>query len=149
VASNPGLHVHLATATDFYAEDVTDDRFFISGSLYGGILRFTVRTVLPIGDRSALSGRFLFDYMMGHFSAQSATVTAVEGEWSTFDPMFRSNIDEFNRQTAAGCSETDAARRAWTGKMAVRHGYANVEIVYALPAGARGKYQEVLVRFRQ
>jgi hypothetical protein len=85
--------------------------------------------------------------MMGHFQQAGTVITAIEAEWSVHSPDLRTNIDVFNRLTAAGHSAEAAAVQTPTGKYATRHLYTKVMIVRALPPGAGGKFQEVLARF--
>ena len=143
---NPNIKVLPVTSSIlFEAEDATDDRFWIGGKLVGGVLTFTVEAKLPNGDRGTVTGTEFFDAMMAHFGA---AVSMIDGEWSSLD-IYRANIDEFNRLTAAGVTEVDTAAQVWTGKMALRHGYTRIQIVHARPKSAKGNYQDVLARFRK
>jgi hypothetical protein len=84
--------------------------------------------------------------MMAHFGDR---VAIVEGDWTDYDPDLRENLDEFNRGTAAGRSEQQAAADTWTGRRAGDHGFTQVEIVRALPPRAAGQYRVVLAHFKK
>ncbi len=77
----------------------------------------------------------------------AAAVTAIEGAWSAANPDWLTNLTAFNTALLQGDTDEVAATKTPTGKYATRKGYTKVTIVHALPAGARGHYDDVLVRF--
>jgi hypothetical protein len=136
----------------FFASDATDARFFIEGSVraVGGerVLSFIVVARLPDGNRGRVCGREFFAAMMAHFGP--AGVDVIEGQWETTNPDWTTNLDAFNRVTGSTSEpEAVAAGRVPTGRYAAGAGYTNVTVVTANPPGARGRYTEVLVRFRR
>ena len=144
-SANPNIH-ETVTPTSYHAEDRSDSRFFIEGSLRaGGILSFLVIAELPDGTRGSVSGAEFFEAMMNAFGA--ANVTVIEGAWSAANPAWLANLTTFNTALRQGATHEAAATKTPTGKYATRKGYTTVTIVHALPAGARGQYDDVLVQF--
>jgi hypothetical protein len=143
--ANPNIQ-ETKTPTSYRGEDCNDNRFFIEGSLRpGGIPSFLVVAELLDGTRRTVSGSEFFDAMMDAFGA--AAVAVIEGAWSTANPDWITNLVAFNGAVLQGDTEAVAAPRTPTGKYATRKGYTKVTVVHALPAGARGRYDDVLVRF--
>jgi hypothetical protein len=110
-SSNPNLSVVRHSVSDFRAENRTDFRFFIHGRIVGGLLSFVVVARLTTGERGTVSGKDFFAAMMAHFGA--ANVNTVKGNWIKGIDL-DTNIDEFNRLTAAGVPDEDAAKQTWT-----------------------------------
>jgi hypothetical protein len=136
----------------FAATDAGDPRFFIEASVrpdHGErVLSFLVVAELPDGTRGRVRGAEFFAAMMTHFGP--AGVDVIEGQWETTNPDWSTNLAAFNRVTGATTDpEAVAATQVPTGIYATRAGYTNVTVVTANPPGARGRYTEVLVRFRR
>jgi len=147
VSANPNIQevVGKVTTTNYEAVDCTDNRFFISGSLSGGIVKLTVVAELPDGTRGAVRGGEFFQTMIDHFGL--ANIKSIEGEWTTGDPDLATNINAFNKATAAGDTDKVAATKTATGRLAARVGLTEVVYIRALPAKAAGRYTDVLARF--
>jgi hypothetical protein len=142
---NAKLHIIHSTPTSFRAEDCSDSRFFIEGSVRaGGILSFLVVAQLRDGTRGTVSGAEFFEAM---WTALASQVTVIEAEWSATNPDWVTNLNAFNDAILRGASDEVAATQTPTGKYATRKMYTRVAIIRALPAGARGQYQDVLVHF--
>lgn len=136
----------------YYAEDAADPRFFIEAGLRTRgaeqVLSFIVVARLPDGTRGAIRGSEFFTAMMDHFG--DAAVDVIEGQWEAKNPVWRTNLDEFNRITdSTTASEEVAATLVPTGVYATRRGYRKVSVERLIPRGTRGKYTEVLVWFRK
>ena len=97
-APNPNIVVIASqtSTTTFRAEEGTDNRFFIFGTLGIGILRFEVVRRLTTGEHSTIAGREFFDAMLAYFGA---SVKAIEGNWSNANPERLSNLTRFNQAT--------------------------------------------------
>lgn len=136
----------------FAAEDATDPRFRIEASLRAAgserILSFLVVAELPDGTRGRVRGVEFFTAMMDHFG--DAAVDVIEGQWEATNPNWATNLEAFNRLTGSTqLPDAVAATQVPTGLYATRRGYTRVTVVAANPPGARGRYTEVLVRFRK
>src|SRR5439155_13076651 len=132
---NPNLKIIAATPSTFRAETATDGRFFIFGTVGGGLLRFEVIARLHDGTRSAVSGREFFDAMMDHFGI---AVRAIEGHWDRQSGL-TTNLDLFNAATAAGLTAEQAALVATkTGRWADNRGFSVVQVIDLDPPGATG-----------
>jgi len=141
---NPKLKIVNATPSTFRAEDDDDGRFFLFGTLGSGVLRFEVVSRLLDGTVSNVRGREFFDAMMSHFGAK---IRIIEGSWDRQSGL-TTNLDLFNRATAAGSPPTEAARKATkTGRWADDYGYSNVTIVDLAPPNAVGNFDRAVVRF--
>lgn len=137
-----------ASVSAFAAEDPSDSRFFIAGKLRGAILEYVIVTrIVSTGERSTIASARYFDAMMSWFAQSGTVIDVISDEWSDTDSEFRSQLDRFNRDLLSGDSETDAAWKSFTGRMARLWGFASVTIVLALPPGAVGQYREVRVNF--
>lgn len=149
---NPNLVVIAAqtSATVFRAEDRTDRRFFIFGTVASGILRFEVVRRLSTGERSSITGREFFDAMMVHFGAK---VRIIEGHWSNMNPELVANLKRFNQAAANPTMSLDNAAllATRTGQWADDLGYSKVTFVVLDPPitnpKARGNFSQVLVHF--
>ncbi|HTU91144.1 MAG TPA: hypothetical protein VMF69_13785 [Gemmataceae bacterium] len=150
---NPNLVVLASqtSATTFRAEDCTDNRFFIFGTLGSGVLRFEVVRRLTTGEQSTITGREFFDAMMAHFGA---IVRAIEGNWSNANPERLSNLTRFNQATANSrvALGTAALVATRTGQWADDLGYSKVRFILLDPdpqidPNARGKFTKVIVHF--
>lgn len=71
----------------------------------------------------------------------AATSAVPRGAWTYGD-----NLATFNRLTGQGMSVADAARQTFTGRMAGRLGFGNVEVLQT--AGSPGASTNVQVVFR-
>jgi len=151
-APNPKIAVLAGrtSATTFQAEDCTDNRFFIFGTLGNGVLRFEVVRRLTTGEHSTITGRDFFDTMMGHFGAR---VRIIEGNWSNANPERLSNLTRFNQATANPSMplETAALVATRTGQWADNLGYTTVTFIALDPPltdpKARGSFTQVVVHF--
>jgi hypothetical protein len=103
--AGPRIHITQANAGRFEAEDLTDKRFFIAGSVQDDTLSFIVVAELPDGSRGAVRGVEYFDAMMHHFQQAGTLINTIEGNWSIHSPDLTTNIDVFNRLTASGLKE--------------------------------------------
>lgn len=149
---NPNLVVIAGqtSATTFRAEDTTDGRFFLFGTVASGILRFEVVRRLSTGEHSSITGREFFDAMMAHFAAK---VRIIEGNWSNANPERLANLTRFNQAVANPTTplETAALIATRTGQWADDFGYSNVTFVALDPPitnpNARGNFTHVVVHF--
>jgi hypothetical protein len=133
------------SASTFRAEDRTDSRFYVYGTLSSGLLRFEV--VRRVGaDKSVITGREFFDAMMAHFGAK---VRIIEARWNNSDPNKTSNLDRFNKARASGkLTEEQAALVATrTGQWADDLGFSNVSIVDVDPPDPPGQHTSVVIQF--
>jgi len=130
-----------ATTSQFRAEDAGDPRFYILGTLTSGLLRFEVVAQLTNGDRGSVSGKELFAAMMAHFGGR---IRIIEGNWSKVSG-WTTNLDLFNRATAAGVSKENAAALTWTGLRASEYGYNTVTVPQSV--GTPGNYDDVFAQF--
>jgi len=73
-------------------------------------------------------------------------VTAIRTSWGTKMP---DNLNTFNRLLKEGKLFKEAARGTFTGKMAKRYGYSEVEIDAETFEGFFGEYTHVSVIFRR
>ena len=151
---NPNLRVdpNQSGPSTYYASDSTDARFRIEAcvrtEMGERILSFIVVAQLRDGTRGRVRGIEFFTAMMDHFG--NAAVDVIEGQWETTNPDWTTNLEAFNRITGStNATEAVAATQVPTGIYAIRRGYTKVNVVTANPAGARGNYIEVLVRFRK
>jgi hypothetical protein len=136
----------------YYAEDATDPRFYIEASIRTSagerVLSFIVVARLADGTRGAIRGSEFFTAMMDHFG--DAAVDVIEGQWESRNPIWTTNLDAFNRITGSTSTpELVAATMVPTGVYATRRGFTRVAVATLRPAGARGGYTEVVVRFRK
>jgi hypothetical protein len=151
-APNPKIAVRASRtpATTFQAEDCTDNRFFIFGTLGNGVLRFEVVRRLTTGEHSTITGREFFDAMMAHFGAR---VRIIEGNWNNANPERLSNLIRFNQVTANPSVplETAALVATRTGQWADDLVYSTVTFVTLDPPltdpKARGNFTQVVVHF--
>jgi hypothetical protein len=125
VPANPNLLVVSAAASMFRAEDASDPRFYIFGSLLSGVLRFEVVARLANGKRGTIFGKEFFAAMMNHFNAR---IVMIESDWSVASGL-TANIDRFNRACAAGITVENAAALTWTGLRASEHGFDVVTFI--------------------
>ena len=135
------------SATKYEAVDSTDDRFYIAGSLKGGVITFSFVAELADGTRGTVRGGEFFQAMVNHFGL--GNIQFIDGEWNIGTPALMTNIDAFNKATAAGDSEAIAATKTPTGRLAARIGFTKVNSIIALPAKATGNYTDVLVQFKR
>jgi hypothetical protein len=118
--------------------------FYPSGGLYGelnsqGIFEFAVTAVRGETPR----GSEMFNNAMTHFGDK---VKGVKGYWQDGGAL-SDNLNSFNAAVRAGASLEEAALTGtFTGKMAAKWGFTNVEIVEL--RGLSGQYTEVGVIFR-
>lgn len=129
----------LATPSDIEVRDATIRDLYIEGGLKAdGTLTFKIQAFdLDTGQRGSVRGQTPFDLMMQHFGDG---VLAIRGLW-----MEGTNLEGFNRATAAGMTLSDAARQTWTGRQAVRHGFSTV--VHGKMIGSAGYYGWVEMTF--
>jgi hypothetical protein len=127
----------------FQAEDVSDSRFYLFATLHSGAVRFEVVARLNTGERGAVSGREFFAAMMDHFAPQ---VRVIQADWNRASGL-TTNIDQFNRATAAGLDPERAAALTWTGLRASEYGYDVVSITATDPATPSVSYDTVRVEF--
>jgi hypothetical protein len=135
------------SATTFRAEDCTDKRFFIFGTVGSGVLRFEVVRRLTTGEQSSITGREFFDAMMAHFGAR---VRVIEGNWSNTNPERISNLTRFNQATANPRIPLDAAAllSTRTGQWADDLGYSTDTFITLDPdPSVRGNFTNVTVQF--
>ena len=151
---NPNLQVdpNQTDSGTYYAWDSSDPRLRIEASIRTEscerILSFIVVAELRDGTRGRVRGIEFFTAMMDHFG--DAAVDVIEGQWEMTNPDWITNLEAFNRITGStNATEAAAATQVPTGIYATRRGYTKVTIVTADPAGTRGNYTEVLVRFRK
>lgn len=151
---NPHIRADLGRCSPdtFAAADSGDPRFFIEASVRSDrgerVLSFLVVAELSDGTRGRVRGVEFFAAMMAHFG--TSAVDVIEGQWEATNPAWSTNLEAFNRITGATADpEAAAAIQVPTGIYATRAGYTNVTVVTANPPGARGRYTEVLVRFRR
>ncbi|MEU6426024.1 hypothetical protein ABZ860_08975 [Microbispora sp. NPDC046973] len=85
-------------------------------------------------------GSQMFDDGVNHFGVEN--ISAIEGKWV---PAMPSNLNTFNQMVRGGMPLEEAAANAFTGKMAARHGFTNVQAQNVV--GDPGAYTNVLVRF--
>jgi hypothetical protein len=130
-----------ATPSHFRAEDAVDPRFYVLATLASGLLRFEIVAKLPNGDRGSVSGKELFGAMVAHFGSR---IKIIEGNWNKASGL-TTNLEMFNRATAAGLSEQDAAALTWTGIRASEYGYNTVSVPQSV--GAPGNYDDVYAQF--
>jgi hypothetical protein len=143
---NPNLAVLKADASTFEAVDRNDNRFFIKGTLTGGVLSFTVVAELTGGQRGAVSGKDFFAAMMANYLPR---ITTIVGHWITGVDL-DTNIRQFNTLTdPAGGSlpDPDAAKQTWTGRRATDYQFARVAVIFKDPPDAPGSYTEVVAHF--
>jgi hypothetical protein len=138
------------SASTFRAEDGTDSRFFIFGTLVSGALRFEVVRRLATGEQSSITGREFFDAMMTYFGA---AVRIIEANWSNANPERLSNLARFNQATANPKMPLEAAAlvATRTGQSADDLGFSTVTFVALDPPvtdpRARGHFAQVVVHF--
>jgi hypothetical protein len=138
------MRIVQVTPSIFEAWDDADDRFFIFATLGSGVLRFDVIARLPDGTKGGTRGREFFDAMMAHFGAK---VRVIEARWNRVRPV-STNLDLFNRATAAGLPPEQAALVATkTGQWADDCGFSQVKMVTLDPRYQIGNYDEVVVQF--
>ncbi len=133
-----GYALVISTPDRVRVEDTSDPKLFIDGDIdSSGAVLFEIRTEHEDGSRSMVSGAVLFELMMRHFGA---AVAAVRGLWT-----YGTNLAEFNRLTALGLTEDEAAGGTWTGQRAKDHGFGVA--VCELAIGGTGYYGWVEARF--
>jgi hypothetical protein len=134
----------LADKTRLWAEDASDDDFFLSATLASGVVTFGIATKAS-GKTSHVRGEDLFQLMVDHFGA--ANIRVVRGRWRAI-PGMSDNLDMFNRLTTppTGLTEEQAALLTFSGKMAQRK-LGFVRVTFIRKIGQPGRYTEVLVDF--
>ncbi len=114
-----GYLLERATTESLLIVDRDDPTFQLYADLEDGEIWFSVRTVDESGKRRMLRGRTLYDLMMRHFGS---SVVAIAGFWPPGE-----NLRVFHECLVLGDTPEDAARATWSGRQAVRHGFANVD----------------------
>ena len=114
-----GYQLERATTESLFIVDRDDHTLQLNAELEDGELWFSVRTVDETGKKRTLCGRTLYDLMMRHFGS---SVVAIAGFWSTGE-----NLRVFLESLGSGDTPEDAARATWSGRQAMRHGFAKVE----------------------
>ncbi|WP_280471080.1 DUF2332 family protein, partial [Nocardia cyriacigeorgica] len=87
------------------------------------------------------SGAEMFDDL---WQAIGQDVRSISGAWKA-DAGQDSNLITFNAGIAGGLTPEEAALTTWTGKMAVRHGFGEVEVLHLV--GPPGNHSQVVVAF--
>jgi hypothetical protein len=101
------------TKTCFRAEDCTEPKFYIDGTLDGGTLTFEVVAVVN-GRRGQFTGRHFFDALVNYFGIRRIKV--ISAVWSDAVQELKANLDIFNAETRRGCNEGESRIRNknWT-----------------------------------
>lgn len=142
---NPDIVLVNASSAVLLARDVSDSRFYIFATLQNGVLRFEVVAQLSTGARGSVSGRDFFEVVMNHFGPR---VRAIAGNWDRTSGR-TTNLDQFNRATAAGVAPDAAAEFTWTGLRAAEYGFDKVTVISADRPSSSDPYDHVRVEFRQ
>jgi len=137
------MRIVQATTAIFEARDDADDRFFIFGTLTGGVLWFDVVSRLPDGTKGRTRGREFFDALMKHFGVR---VRIIEGRWDRLGGL-TTNLDLFNQATLVLPPEQAALVATKTGQWADDYGFSNVTVTRLEPLHAIGQYETVRVNF--
>lgn len=114
-----GYLLERATPESLFIVDRDDQTLQLYAELEDGEIWFSVRTVDETGMKHTLRGATLYELMLRHFGT---SVVAIAGFWPTGE-----NLRVFRECLALGHTPEDAARATWSGRQAVRHGFANVE----------------------
>ncbi|WP_158710361.1 hypothetical protein [Streptomyces sp. NRRL F-5126] len=113
------------------------------GGSDGGVMANVNNGVLSLAIEKGPTtprGAQMFDDAINHFGAEN--LNAIEGKWVRAMP---SNLNTFNEMVRGGMSPEQAAGSTFTGKMAARHGFGNVQVTKAV--GEPGAYTDVQVLF--
>jgi hypothetical protein len=155
-SGNPDISIPTpqTNATQFDAIDCKNPtEYYISGKVVGGMLSYIIVTKnLATGAKSTIPPVDFFDEMWDYFQKGGIAITTIIGEWSDANPLLRTNLDQFNDAINANpsASDEDAARTGpFTGRMAAKKGYTEVEWYLRAPAGKRGQYKEIQVYFKK
>ncbi len=145
MSANPSIIPDPAnTPAHYAATDCTNPQLGINGTLKGGVLKFDIVTVLPGNIRGAVSGKEFFAAMMDYFGV--GNITTIRGVWISGADL-DTNIDDFNKFVLSGSSDTDAAKKTWTGMRANDYGFVNASIDFKDPPKGPPPYIEVHARF--
>jgi hypothetical protein len=130
----------------FSLRDTTKPGIDIMGEVKGSELEFMVRAVLKgTGERGTLSGSYMFERMLAHFSSVKTAINVIQGNWT-----YGSNLELFNRLSRVGLAPEEAAEGTTTGQWAGLHGYTKVTDVVTGPSpGPPGAYLKVTAKFRK
>ncbi len=133
-----GYVLVISTPDRVRIEDANDPKLFIDGGIDAtGAVLFDIRAEHEDGTRGGVSGKVLFGFLVRHFGA---ALIAIRGFW-TDGP----NLVAFNRLTALGWSQHDAAGGTWTGERANDHGFTVAVCEVAI--GSTGYFGWVEARF--
>jgi hypothetical protein len=144
-AMDAAAKVRDAETRLFSMEDTTKKGIDIMGEVSpGGELDFMLRAVLKdTSERGTLSGSYMFERMMDHFSSRGVAIDAVNGNWT-----YESNLELFNRLTRVGLTPEEAAGGTITAEWAYHRGYTKVTDVVT-HKGTVGHYLHVTAKFRR
>jgi len=139
--------VDETTKNLYHVVDTSNEDFFISAEVVNGDLRLSFSTrvrdphIKEHWNVSQLDAKEHFPKILKHFEGRFQRIV---GEWKE-GPMDY-NLRTFNVATLTYPHE-EAARRTWTGKLAVEHGYDKVS--FDPPEGTPGNYVRVIVYFEK
>lgn len=136
----PGYVLVVSTPTHMYIEDAANPLLFIAAGVSDRVLWFDVQAEDPdTKSRSFVHGKVLFELTMRHFGQ---TFDVLASYWATDS----TNLERFNRATAAGMSEEAAGWVTWTGEQAIHHGFTRLTVEETI-GGGPGRYGLVRVWF--